>query len=68
MPSQQNKREGERVKNFWTVEELAEELMVSRETIRRRIRDGIIGAVAIGRYYRIPAEQVKKFCSIVTDE
>lgn len=56
------------MKHFWTVEELAEELMVSRETIRRRIRSGIIGAVAIGRYYRIPAEQVKKFCSIVTDE
>jgi excisionase family DNA binding protein len=55
-------------KSYWTVEELANYLDVSRETIRRRIRDNIIKAVPIGRYYRISAVEVKKFCLDCSDE
>jgi excisionase family DNA binding protein len=54
---------GQTVKKFYTVEELAIELCVCRETIRRRIRNGEIQSKQIGGYHRIPAEEVKKFYS-----
>lgn len=56
------------MKKFYTVEELALELSVCRETIRRRIRDGVIGSIPIGRYHRIPVEEVKKFEHSCSDE
>jgi excisionase family DNA binding protein len=59
---------GQTMKKFYTVEELALELSVCRETIRRRIRDGVIGSIPIGRYHRIPVEEVKKFEHSCSDE
>ena len=37
----------------YTIEEAAQILHVSTETIRRRIKDGSIRAIKIGRVYRI---------------
>jgi excisionase family DNA binding protein len=59
---------GQDMKLWYTVEELAAELKVCRETIRRRIREGVILSKQMGRYHRIPAAEVKKFCSVCSDE
>jgi excisionase family DNA binding protein len=66
--SSKNQDEGQNMKLWYTVEELAIELKVCRETIRRRIREGRILTMQIGRYHRIPAAEVKKFCSVYGDK
>jgi excisionase family DNA binding protein len=66
--NQSKEEEGQSMKLWYTVEELADELKVCRETIRRRIREGVILSKQIGRYHRIPAAEVKKFCSVHSDE
>jgi excisionase family DNA binding protein len=66
--SNKPKERVETMKKFYTVEELALELSVCRETIRRRIRGGIILSLPVGRYHRIPVEEVKKFCAACSDE
>jgi excisionase family DNA binding protein len=48
-------------KRFYTVEELAEEFIVSRETIRRLIRTGQLESRPMGRYHRIPVGSVAAF-------
>lgn len=68
MPSTKPKEREQTMKKFYTVEELAIELSVCRETIRRRIREGVIQSLPIGGYHRIPVEEVKKFCSTCSDE
>jgi len=41
-------------RTYGTVEEIAAELRLSEETIRRYCRDGSIPNVRVGREYRIP--------------
>jgi excisionase family DNA binding protein len=67
-PTNKPEKKGQTVKKFYTVEELADELSVCRETIRRRIRTGEILTKPIGRYHRIPIEEVKKFTSLHRDK
>jgi excisionase family DNA binding protein len=43
-----------------TVAEIATALRVHPETIRRRIADGTIRAVAIGRVLRIPTTELER--------
>ena len=44
-----------------TVQQVAEELQLDPETVRRKIRDGKLDAYNIGRHYRISEEQLKDF-------
>jgi DeoR/GlpR family transcriptional regulator of sugar metabolism len=48
-------------KRFYTVEELAEEFIVSRETIRRLIRTGQHESRPMDRYHSIPVASVVAF-------
>lgn len=53
--------------NFYTVREVADRLKVSRETVRRRIRDGELHAVKLSSgpkaQLRIPASSFNEFLS-----
>ncbi len=46
---------------FFTVEELADKLKVSEQTIRLWIREGRLEAYKFGRAHRIPADAFKRF-------
>ena len=46
---------------FFTVEELAEKLKVSEQTIRLWIRQGKLEAYQFGRAHRVPAEAFERF-------
>jgi excisionase family DNA binding protein len=46
---------------FFTVEELAEKLKVSEQTIRLWIRQGRLEAYQFGRAHRVPAEAYERF-------
>lgn len=46
---------------FFTVEELAEKLKVSEQTIRLWIREGRLEAYKFGRAHRVPAEALQRF-------
>lgn len=41
---------------FYTVQEVADILSLSEQTIRKLIREGRLKAVRLGRTYRIPSE------------
>ena len=47
-------------KKFWTVDELAELLRVSRRTIIRMLEDEEIYAIKVRRQWRIPSSEVEK--------
>ena len=44
-----------------TVQQVAKELQLDPETIRRKIREGKLDAYSIGRHYRISEEQLQNF-------
>ena len=44
----------------YTINEFAQALGVSRLTISRRIKSGVITAVKIGKYWKIPKNELKK--------
>ena len=46
---------------FYTVEELADKLKVSEQTIRLWIRQGKLESYQFGRAHRIPAESFERF-------
>lgn len=46
---------------FYTVEEVAERLRVTPYTLRVYIRNGELGAVKIGKQYRISEGQLQEF-------
>ncbi len=46
---------------FYTVEELADKLKVSEQTIRLWIREGRLEAYKFGRAHRIPGEAFRRF-------
>jgi len=43
-----------------TVQEVARNLRVSDETVRRRIRDGSLGAVQFGSIIRVPSAELNR--------
>lgn len=45
---------------FYNVIELAERFGVSRQTISRKIKSGIISGVKFGKNYRITEKEVKR--------
>lgn len=45
---------------FYTPQEVSEMLKVSDKTVRNWIRSGILGAVVIGKSYRIPEEKLNE--------
>lgn len=45
---------------FYTPQEVSELLKVSDKTVRNWIRNGILGAVVIGKSYRIPEEKLNE--------
>lgn len=49
------------VMDFMTVEEVAQRLRVSRDTIIRRIKAKEIAAVKIGGVYRISSDDLRKY-------
>lgn len=48
-------------KSHYTVKEIAIDLDVSMETVRSWIRHGELKAVDIGRGYRVPIEEYRRF-------
>ncbi len=46
---------------YYTVEEVAKELRVSTETVRRYIKRKELAAVSVGGVYRIPVEEYRQF-------
>lgn len=46
---------------FYTVEELADKLKVSEQTIRLWIREGRLEAYKFGRAHRVPAAALQRF-------
>ena len=46
---------------YYTVEEVAKELRVSVETVRRYIKRKELAAISVGGVYRIPAEEYEQF-------
>lgn len=46
--------------DYYSIQEFAEALGVSRLTISRRIKSGIISAVKIGKTWRIPKSELKE--------
>lgn len=55
-------------KSHYTVKEIATDLAVSEETVRNWIRNGELQAVDIGRGYRIPVAEYKRFLEARTTE
>ncbi len=48
-------------KQYFTVEDIAEQLGVSVDTVRNWIKQGKLEAYKVGRDYRISREQFEKF-------
>ena len=46
---------------YYTVEEVAKELRVSVETVRRLIKRKKLSAISVGGVYRIPVVEYEKF-------
>lgn len=46
---------------YYTVEEVAKELRISVETVRRLIKRKELTAISVGGVYRIPAEEYERF-------
>ncbi len=46
---------------FMKVVEVAKALRVSKMTIYRLIRDGSLGSITVGRSFRIPESEVRKY-------
>ena len=54
-------------KHFFTTIELAGELGVSRDTIYRWVRKGLVAVVRLpSGHYRIPIAEVKRICTMST--
>ncbi len=58
----------EEQREYYTTDELAKLLRVSRTTILRYIDDGLIKAIRIGRTVRIPASEVRRLTSPTSEE
>lgn len=46
---------------FFTIEQVADKLMVSHVTIRKLIKDGELESFKVGNRYRITQEQIDKY-------
>lgn len=46
---------------YYTVEEVAQDLRINAETVRRYIKRGELPAVSVGGVYRISAEDYERF-------
>ena len=46
--------------NFYSSTQVADKLNVSRQTVFRKIKDGEIKAVKIGKNYKIPTTEVTR--------
>lgn len=55
----------EKKNRLWlTVDEIAEDLQVHRETVRRWIRTGQLKSFKVGRQYRIKPEDIAEFIQV----
>jgi excisionase family DNA binding protein len=46
---------------YWTVEEVAAHLRVSKMTVYRLIQDAELGSVRIGRVFRVPEDALREY-------
>lgn len=46
--------------DYYSINEVAKALGVSRLTISRRIKDGAIDGIKVGRYWKIPKRELKE--------
>jgi len=54
-------------KHFFAIVELARELGVSRDTIDRWVRRGLVAVVRLpSGHYRVPQAEVERLCAIST--
>jgi len=51
-----------------TVDQIADELLVSRNTVVKLIHTGLLTAIKVGDQYRIQEESFKRFISTATIE
>ncbi|HAA80520.1 MAG TPA: DNA-binding protein [Thermoanaerobacter sp.] len=56
------------MEKFYTPEEIAENLKVSRKTIYNWIQDGHLKAVKIGHFWRIPESELKRLLKLDEEE
>lgn len=49
--------------DYLTLEDVAKRLKVTRRTVYTYVRTGKLGAVRIGRYWRVSEEDLKDFLS-----
>ena len=54
--------------NYLTVEEIAEELRVSKMTVYRLIHDDELGHVRVGRTYRVPLAAFDEWLAVNTSK
>jgi excisionase family DNA binding protein len=52
---------------FYTIEEIATKLKVTRQTIHNWIRDGRLASIKVGRARRIPASAFEQFLAKSAD-
>lgn len=50
-----------RVQQFFTPEQVANYLQLNRETVYNLVKSGDLGAIKIGRYYRISEDDFTRF-------
>ncbi len=49
------------MQDFFTVEQIADRLMMKNDTVRSWIRKGQLKALKIGRHWRITAQELERF-------
>jgi excisionase family DNA binding protein len=47
--------------HYWTIEEIAAQLRVSKMTVYRLVETGEIDHIRVGRVYRIPEEALREY-------
>ncbi|MHC4649009.1 MAG: helix-turn-helix domain-containing protein [Planctomycetota bacterium] len=56
------------MQEYFTIDEVADKLMVSHVTIRRLIKDGELESFKVGNRYRITQEQIDTYLSQGTSD
>lgn len=46
---------------YWTIEEIAAQLRVSKMTVYRLVETGEIDHIRVGRVYRVPEESLRAY-------
>jgi excisionase family DNA binding protein len=49
------------LETYWTVEEIAENLKVDQETVRRWLQDGKLKGVKVGKNWRVSTDALAEF-------